>query len=843
MFELFGVGKAWEGAFRNDRATERPAGFVPDSPISTAALKLNSTGGPSEKTREGFRTASDALRTALAGFARQTNPVYTTTRNETRAVAGFVSGASARVDPFDVDFHSLQTTRTINTQTDTSRASTSPIGLDVMSAEAASATASSGEMNTGVTTSYGSSTLRFSNGAGNSSTSQGTLTGTYTGVNTAADATSLKVTIKAASTLGGGILGLGASDDVQFEVTDQNGTVLFNFNGTLSPGQSVYLGDDIGLSLSFSAGELKKNHFSSTTVTKTPVSVDASATFNNANASLRPKFDNNAQVTAGSFTINGTTIAVAANDSINSVVSRINGSGAGVTAAVSGDRVTLATNGSSEDAILLGDDTSGFLAATRLSGAATTLGNVRDDRQVFAKTSQFAGVTTGSFNVNGVSIAVDADGDSLDSIISRINGSGAGVTAGYDSTTDTLLFTPNAAGAALTIDDDTSGFLAAANIAAGTVGTAFDANVAFNARGAAGPMFDPGFSVGAGRFAVNGVDIDVAADDTVNAVLAKITASAAGVTATYDAVSGLVTLAARDGNTGPITLGADTSGFLAAVKLDGTATDSISTVTYSSFTSALGEMAEYAAVRAGTLTVNGQDIAIDPATTTIRDLAATLNGLSGVGAAVNEISGGIDLWAESGGASLTISDTSGLAAALDIASGTYAGSPGRHSTVTTLTGRSTTSNATDVAAQVAKAVTQLSEVFTDLGNVDLKPALEGAIAGLRERGIRGLQVTGESEDLSFTVARDQLVSSLDAIGDEEDLAKAIDAVMESFAAEVAEAAGWDVAKPTVQTLRLEDASRAQLAADQTAASLLYLRSSLQPTDRDTTKAALKAYGT
>ena len=55
----------------------------------------------------------------------------------------------------------------------------------------------------------------------------------------------------------------------------------------------------------------------------------------------------------------------------------------------------------------MANDTSGFLAATKLSGAATTAGNVRDDQQVLSKTSQFGAVTTGSFSVNGVSIAVN----------------------------------------------------------------------------------------------------------------------------------------------------------------------------------------------------------------------------------------------------------------------------------------------------------------------------------------------------------------------------------------------------------------------------------------------------
>src|SRR5204862_7811321 len=98
----------------------------------------------------------------------------------------------------------------------------------------------------------------------------------------------------------------------------------------------------------------------STTVSHTPTNVDANATFNNANTALRPKFDSNAQVTAGSFTINGTSITVNANDTINTVIARIIASAAGVTASLANDKITLTTNSSSESNITLANDTSGF---------------------------------------------------------------------------------------------------------------------------------------------------------------------------------------------------------------------------------------------------------------------------------------------------------------------------------------------------------------------------------------------------------------------------------------------------------------------------------------------------
>jgi hypothetical protein len=959
MFELFGIGKAWEGAFRKE-APSGQQGIVADSPISAAGLKVNPASPGTDQTRNKFQAASDALRSAFGGFARETRPTYETTLSETRATAAFTSGVSARVDPFQVNFGLLKSTNAVNTYDGgVTRESTASIGLDVTSPESASRLSSSAslaldlvgssstivskaEMNTSTTNSYGSGHLTFSSG-GNTSSSAGTLTGTLTATGKAADATSLTVTLKNNASPGDGVLGLGGSANVQFEVADQTGEKIFSFNGSIKAGDQVYLGADIGLSLSFSAGDLVKNHTSTFAVTRTPNSVDGNATFNNANASLRPQFDNNAQVTAGSFTINGTSVAVNANDTINSVISRINGSGAGVTASLSGDKITLVTNSNSDQNIVLANDTSGFLNATKLAGASTVKGdlrdderlltdtgrfgnttsgsfqingvtisidkntdtiktvvekinssgsgvtaslnsstnqielvtssnsedlitvsndttkfltnaklvtgntvrgNIRDDQQILSKTTQFAAVTTGSFTVNGVSITVNKDTDTLSSIISKVNGAGAGVTAGYDAASGKLAFTRQ--GTSITLANDTSGFLAAAKVPLGTTNAVHQANpdAAFNGTGVNSPSFDAGYSVQAGTFTVNGATISVAANDSINSVLAKITASAAGVTASYDSTTELVTLASKEGGSGVITVGSDTSGFLAAVKLAG-ATNSVTTTTYSSFTSAIDEIVEYSGVTAGTLTVNGQDLAIDPATTTVRGLVDALNNLTGVAASVNEDNGRINIWSDVGGASLTLSDTSGILATLGVSAGTVKGAVGRSNSVITRTGNSTVSNAIDVASRVSAAVTGLNEALAGLDGEDLDDAFGTIVSHLRDNGIRGLEVTRDGDDVTLSLRRDELVNALNALSENTDLARSIAATFERFGEDVASAAGWDAeAAATVQTLRLENTSRAQLLADQTATSLLFLRSSLQPHESEdsTQKAAMKAYG-
>src|SRR5207237_3181244 len=119
------------------------------------------------------------------------------------------------------------------------------------------------------------------------SDSQGRLTGTFAGVNKAADATALSVTI-----IKNAKLDASHSTSVEFEVRDQAGKLLFSFDSKLKAGQQVYLGDDIGLSISFSEGQLTKNGKAGTTISRTAVSVDPDAKFSGV-FNLRPQFDDN----------------------------------------------------------------------------------------------------------------------------------------------------------------------------------------------------------------------------------------------------------------------------------------------------------------------------------------------------------------------------------------------------------------------------------------------------------------------------------------------------------------------------------------------------------------------
>ena len=474
-------------------------------------------------------------------------------------------------------------------------------------------------------------------------------------------------------------------------------------------------------------------------------------------------------VTSGSFTVNGVDIAVDRNvDTFASLITKINNAGAGVTASYDegADILALSSNSNSEEDIVLADDSSGFLAAANLSDASTQRGNVRDDRQVLAKTTQFSDVVSGSFSINGTSITVDRDTDSFATLLERINSAGAGVSARYDEETDKLVLTPDTPGAGLVLENDTSGFLAAAKVATGASGTRVDPNAAFNSEGGNAPYFEENAQVVAGTFVVNGTTIAVEANDTVNSVLAKITSSSAGVAATYDSVSERVTLTSTAMSDTPITLGPDTSGFLAAVKLDGTAA---ATTGASTLDSVLASSSVFAAVSGGTITINGQTISVNPAFDTLSRVAAAINELRGVTATLDSASGRILLQADPGGGHLEIDDTSGLMGALGIASGKIDGKAGTLKQVEVDTGRLELDDPAAVATNIAAALAKVNDALgllnrardvSPLFKYDTEDAVRDAMSSLSGATEKGVTLENRPDGLQLNVNVEQLASAL-----------------------------------------------------------------------------------
>ena len=188
-------------------------------------------------------------------------------------------------------------------------------------------------------------------------------------------------------------------------------------------------------------------------------------------------------------------------------------------------------------------------------------------------------LTAGTFTVNGAAITV-ALTDTLDQVFTAIAAATSGaVTATYDHTTDKITLTGSTV--VLGAANDTSNFLTALKLAnnatlsttasAGKLGTTQSSMTLASARLQAD--LTALAAAGDQTFLVNGVSIAYNVNtDSLSAVLARITASSAGVTALYDGASDRVVLANNTtGDTG-IAVSESAPGLLAALGLTSGAT-------------------------------------------------------------------------------------------------------------------------------------------------------------------------------------------------------------------------------------------------------------------------------
>jgi hypothetical protein len=297
-----------------------------------------------------------------------------------------------------------------------------------------------------------------------SSTSQPTISGEYDGSD---GTTTLRFEVARGGTLG--------RANIQIKIYDANNnqTDVINVGKRDSAGTQYTLSN--GLTVSFSAGDMAKNDtFTLAVSDNVDNAVNPDNPFNGT-GSEDPNLQSGLDVTSGSFEINGTIITVAAGDSINSVLDTINSSDAGVTATfdAAAEKVLLTQNtpGATHD-IVLANDTSGFLAATKLEGAVAIPGEdgalVDDTSRPLAEVDAFADVQSGSISVNGVSINIDVNADTLTNILDRISLSDAEVTASYESTSRAVSLVSNNSESQLTLDSGLTNFFSALEIADGT---------------------------------------------------------------------------------------------------------------------------------------------------------------------------------------------------------------------------------------------------------------------------------------------------------------------------------------------------------------------------------------
>jgi len=174
----------------------------------------------------------------------------------------------------------------------------------------------------------------------------------------------------------------------------------------------------------------------------------------------------------GSFDINGETIAVSTNDTLNDVIQRINNSSAGVTAVFDqlSERVEFLQNTlGATPTIDLQNDSSNLLQATKLDSLNVVPGIDPETLQTLEAVGAFSAVQSGDIIINGQQIAVDTTADSLSSVLDKINNSAAGVIATFDPASQQVTIEADDSASVLNIDSNGTGLFAALNIQEGRV--------------------------------------------------------------------------------------------------------------------------------------------------------------------------------------------------------------------------------------------------------------------------------------------------------------------------------------------------------------------------------------
>ncbi|HEY0255876.1 MAG TPA: flagellar filament capping protein FliD [Candidatus Methylacidiphilales bacterium] len=229
---------------------------------------------------------------------------------------------------------------------------------------------------------------------------------------------------------------------------------------------------------------------------------------------------------------------------------------------VSVDVTQLATT-----TVLRGGTTGGAFADAKLtapSAGDTAIGTVLNESDVDGQT----------FTINGKQITLastdvldDGNPDSTASVIGKINNSGAGVTATYDSTTGDISLSSSSP-ILLGSGSDTSDFLQQAQL----FNNGTDSVTSTTGLGRIDPTTDlttAGLrtTLTPGTFSINGVSITYSSGDSLNALISQINSSAAGVTAMYDSYDDQMVLSSKQQGPQSITVADGTGNIATALRL------------------------------------------------------------------------------------------------------------------------------------------------------------------------------------------------------------------------------------------------------------------------------------
>ena len=245
---------------------------------------------------------------------------------------------------------------------------------------------------------------------------------------------------------------------------------------------------------------------------------------------------------------------------------------------------------------------------------------------------------------------------------------------------------------------------------------AIDPDDPFDGVGLASPRFEEGTVIRDGQFLLNGVAVAVNASDSLNDVLARIEATVAGVSASYDADTERVSIATIEGGSDKnLQISDDTSGLIAALKLDGLGQ---ANGTDGSVDAPMATIPQFQSVTPGRISVNGVDIDLDPATDSVADIISLIDALEDVNAHIED-GGGVVITGRAGEDLTLLDGGTGFFAALGVQTGLHAGRAGEGRRLSDLAAR-----------KIAAEVSQLREALDALLDNE---GLIGNVADMRTR--------------------------------------------------------------------------------------------------------------
>ncbi|MEM9413381.1 MAG: hypothetical protein AAGA30_19890, partial [Planctomycetota bacterium] len=181
--------------------------------------------------------------------------------------------------------------------------------------------------------------------------------------------------------------------------------------------------------------------------------------------------------------------------------------------------------------------------------------------------------------------------------------------------------------------------------------------------------FEEGVEVKKGAFEINGEKIRVRRRDSINSIIEKINKSDAGVNASYSAETERIELVQTEVGANEISLANDSSGFLAAVKLD-EANTVLGQEARDDLNNKISDVAAFAGVNSGSIVINGRSTRVDVLNDSINDVVNRLNQANEIEATIDD--GRIKIRSQTTSDTLEISDNgTGLLAAIDIAEGSF----------------------------------------------------------------------------------------------------------------------------------------------------------------------------